>query len=290
MADSKVSRNNYISVQGWMIRDLGLKGNELLIYACIYGFSQAENQVFSGSLQYLADWTNSTKQGVTKCLKSLVEKGFIVKTDKMINGVKFCEYNTTELNGVLNKVAYPMQQSLTGDMQQSLTNNISPNNLKKNIDYIHIRDMYNDTCVSFPRLTTLSEKRKQAIKARLNTYTVEQFGEMFQRAEASAFLKGSNNRNWQANFDWLIKDANFAKVLDGNYDDNKGSSGNTDGSSFNTDDFFNVARSRSFSSPRSEIEREAMARMENAEKPKTAEDDPVIRERLERLKLSLQGG
>ena len=27
-------------------------------------------------------------------------------------------------------------------------------------------------------------------------------------------------RNWSANFDWLIKDANFAKVLEGNYSDN----------------------------------------------------------------------
>lgn len=90
---------------------------------------------------------------------------------------------------------------------------------KNRIDYEHIKDMYNDTCVSFPRLTVLSDKRKQAIKARLNTYTVEQFKEMFEKAEASSFLKGSNNRNWQANFDWLIKDSNFAKVLDGNYDD-----------------------------------------------------------------------
>ena len=290
MADSKVSRNNYISVQGWMIRDLGLKGNELLIYACIYGFSQAENQVFNGSLQYLADWINGSKRCVMNCLKSLTEKGYIVKDEEIKNGVKFCSYYATKFTGVVNNIPYPMEESSTGSGEECSPNNISPNNLKKNIDYKHIRDMYNDTCVSFPRLTTLSEKRKQAIKARLNTYTVEQFGEMFRRAEASAFLKGSNNRNWQANFDWLIKDANFAKVLDGNYDDNKGSSGNTDGSSFNTDDFFNVARSRSFSSPRSEIEREAMARMENAEKPKTAEDDPVIRERLERLKLSLQGG
>ena len=41
---------------------------------------------------------------------------------------------------------------------------------------------------------------------------------MFSRAETSQFLKGKNARNWQANFDWLIKDNNFAKVLDGNYD------------------------------------------------------------------------
>lgn len=89
------------------------------------------------------------------------------------------------------------------------------------IDYQLIADMYNEICISFPRLTVLSDKRKKAIKARLNTYSVEQFGQMFTKAERSTFLKGANDRNWQANFDWLVKDGNFAKVLDGNYDDKK---------------------------------------------------------------------
>lgn len=89
---------------------------------------------------------------------------------------------------------------------------------KDRIDYQLIADMYNDTCVSFPRLTVLSDKRKQAIKARLNTFTIDDFRTVFEKAEASNFLKGRNDRNWSANFDWLIKDANFAKVLDGNYD------------------------------------------------------------------------
>lgn len=92
---------------------------------------------------------------------------------------------------------------------------------KKRIEYQLIADMYNEICISFPRLLTLSDKRKKAIKARLNTYTVEQFREMFEKAEASAFLKGSNGRDWQANFDWLIRDGNFAKVLDGNYADKR---------------------------------------------------------------------
>lgn len=127
MAESKVNRDNFIVIQGFMITDLKLKGNELIIYACIYGFSQAENQVFSGSLQYLADWTNSTKQGVMKSLKSLVDKGYITKTDKYINGVKFCEYSATKFNG-------GMQQSLIGGMQQSLNNNIGIENISNNIE------------------------------------------------------------------------------------------------------------------------------------------------------------
>lgn len=90
---------------------------------------------------------------------------------------------------------------------------------KDNIDYQLIADMYNNTCVSFPHLTKLSENRKKAIKARLKIYSVEDFQKLFEMAEGSSFLKGQNNRNWSATFDWLIKDTNMAKVLDGNYTD-----------------------------------------------------------------------
>ena len=85
------------------------------------------------------------------------------------------------------------------------------------IDYQQIADMYNDTCVSFPHLSKLSESRKKAIRARLNQYTAEDFKKTFELAEESDFLKGSNGRNWTATFDWMIKDANMAKILDGNY-------------------------------------------------------------------------
>ncbi len=79
--------------------------------------------------------------------------------------------------------------------------------------------MYNNTCVSFPRLVRLSEARKKAIKARLKTYSFEDFQKLFEMAEGSNFLKGKNDRNWSATFDWMMKDANFAKILDGNYQD-----------------------------------------------------------------------
>lgn len=133
MVESKVKRDNYINIQGWMVSDLKLKGNDLLIYAIIYGFTQDGENRFTGSLKYLADWTNSTKQGVIKCLKSLCDRGLIGKKENVINGVKFCEYYATELTGVLNKVEYPMQQSLTGGIKQSLPNNLLLNNKLNNL-------------------------------------------------------------------------------------------------------------------------------------------------------------
>lgn len=90
---------------------------------------------------------------------------------------------------------------------------------KDRINYQQIADMYNNICMSFPRLIKLSESRKKAIRARLKTYSAEDFRKVFEMAESSSFLKGQNDRNWSATFDWMLKDSNFAKILDGNYQD-----------------------------------------------------------------------
>ena len=105
--------------------------------------------------------------------------------------------------------------------------NVNVNDNDKGVNYQLIADMYNNTCVSFPRLTKLSESRRKAIRARLKKYSADDLKRAFELAEESDFLKGSNNRNWSANFDWLMNDANLAKVLDGNYR-NKSPSGKLD--------------------------------------------------------------
>lgn len=91
------------------------------------------------------------------------------------------------------------------------------------IPYDSIRDAYNEICQSFPKCNALSDKRKAAIRARIHSggYTFADFQNLFRKAEASAFLRGENKKNWRATFDWLLADANMAKVLDGNYDDNR---------------------------------------------------------------------
>lgn len=87
-----VRDNNFFVVHGWMINRLGLKGNELQIYAIIYGFSQAKDTEFTGSLQYLADWVGLTRQNTLRRLQSLVDKGLLIKADIFTNGVKTCKY------------------------------------------------------------------------------------------------------------------------------------------------------------------------------------------------------
>lgn len=114
---------------------------------------------------------------------------------------------------------------------------------KIRVDYELIARMYNDTCVSFPHLTTLSDARKKAIKARLNKYSIEDLQRAFELAEASDFLKGNNGRNWSANFDWIIKDTNIAKILDGNYNNRASQHTNNNNVAQELDDFYNMASS-----------------------------------------------
>lgn len=87
-----IKETNHYTVLDWMITDLGLKGHEIPTYAIIYGFTQDGENVFSGSRKYLADWLNVDIRSVGRILKSLTDKGVIIKKTKTINGVQFCDY------------------------------------------------------------------------------------------------------------------------------------------------------------------------------------------------------
>lgn len=102
-------------------------------------------------------------------------------------------------------------------IKKDISNEISQ---KDRLPYKEITDLYNQICTELPSCVKLSESRKKAIRARLSSgYTVEDFKTLFQKTKDSSFLTGGNNRNWIAGFDWLIKDGNMAKVLEGTFDD-----------------------------------------------------------------------
>lgn len=185
-----------------------------------------------------------------------------------------------------NRIANEKQQ-LIGQMSGQMSDKSTPEiekdieqeieieiDKKERVDYQRVAAMYNDTCVSYPRLKTLSDARKKAIKARLKTYTYEDLQTVFTKAEASDFLKGKNDRNWSATFDWLMKDTSIAKVLDGNYD-NKPQAAKPKNS-------FNAPKGRNY-------EMDALERMmlSAQNQPKTAGNDAGVRAKAEQLQREL---
>lgn len=87
-----IARDDFLLVKWWMVEELGLRGNELLIYSLIWSFSRAEEQRFYGSIEYIMKWTGASKRTVYYVLNSLLEKGLIIKDEEEYHEHVFAYY------------------------------------------------------------------------------------------------------------------------------------------------------------------------------------------------------
>jgi uncharacterized phage protein (TIGR02220 family) len=122
---------NYILIQGWMRTELDLKGNELLAYALVYGFCQAEGHSFHGSRSYIMEWLGvSSKDTVTRVMKSLVSKGLLIREEKNVRGVTFVEYTCAPRSE--NQTTHGLKISLPQSENQTTPRlKIRPNNTRE---------------------------------------------------------------------------------------------------------------------------------------------------------------
>lgn len=86
----------------------------------------------------------------------------------------------------------------------------------------NVFDLYNKICISLPSAKLLTEARKKSIKNVLKKkIDIPMFENAFRNAQSSSFLSGENERGWRADFDWILKEANIVKILEGTYDNKK---------------------------------------------------------------------
>jgi DNA-binding transcriptional regulator YhcF (GntR family) len=187
---------------------------------------------FVTSLQNLAAETGLTIRNVRTALKHLENTGEVTSNRhakfSVITIKNYDKYQSSDNQVTANRQSSDNQVTTIeeGKKERKEEYNKSPkgdyeSRTPDNV-FITIRELYNSVCGSYPRLVKMSDARKKAINARFKTgYTLDDFQTLFEKAEASDFLKGANKRNWSATFDWLISDTNMAKVLDGNYDTRK---------------------------------------------------------------------
>lgn len=122
-----MDNDNYMVIQGWMRKVLGLKGNELLVFALIYGFSQDGDSEFYGSWSYIAEWTGASKQTINNTLKSLCDKGLIQKRVTSKNGIRFCSYKVSPNLTGGQKILSGVVKKLDRGGQKTEPNNIRDN-------------------------------------------------------------------------------------------------------------------------------------------------------------------
>ena len=107
-AAMRIRDENFYTVLGWMLNVLELKGNELIVFAIVYSFSQDGVSEFAGSLSYMQTFANIKSQNtVMTNLKALQEKNFILKREYMKDNVRRIAYrvNFEYIDQLLNEKA-----------------------------------------------------------------------------------------------------------------------------------------------------------------------------------------
>jgi DNA-binding transcriptional regulator YhcF (GntR family) len=126
-----MENTNYITVQGWMINELNLKGNELLLYAIIYGFSQSGQGEYFGSQRYISKALRISLPTSNKIINKLLRRGLIEKTGEshyQVSCGQNVDNSVDNKGGVLKKVKQGVKESLTLGVKESLTNKDNTNN------------------------------------------------------------------------------------------------------------------------------------------------------------------
>jgi hypothetical protein len=139
-----VQDNNFFIVSGWMINKLGLKGNDLMVYSIIYGFSQDKTTKFSGSLAYLCQLTGAGRTAVIDALNRLREKGYIEKEVFTRNGVVLNKYSACEI--IANR--FPIEGDLENESESVRNPNLVDSESEPNSIVYSIVDNIEDNIVN----------------------------------------------------------------------------------------------------------------------------------------------
>ena len=210
-------------------------GQVSLYFALLHVYNRSNwTEWFQAPNQVLSVLTGMSRSGILKARNELKQRGLIDFRERGTKATIYCitmsnSKQVSEQDGVQNSARNSKQDGVQNgstlykqkekqNIEKSTSDEVPEKPDAFSDQITTIRELYNSVCGSYPRLVKMSEARKKAIRARLRAgYTVDDFRRLFEMAEASNFLKGRNRRNWSATFDWLIADANMAKVLDGNY-------------------------------------------------------------------------
>lgn len=160
-SDTKgIASDNFVVIQGWMCNELNLKGNDLLVFALIYGFCQDGKSMYSGGRKYIAETFNISLRTVDGTLKALTERGYIVKH---ISG-DYIHPDIYTVNGVKDTLIGGSEKTSLGVAQKLHEGGakIAPNNTSnKIIDNINT---FTNVKVAQPTVTPIQNKPKSASK------------------------------------------------------------------------------------------------------------------------------
>jgi hypothetical protein len=193
--------------------------------------SESVDGAINGEVDDLAFRLRTTEKEIGAALKPLIEKGFFV----LVQGA-----STALADGLRDAVPETETETETEALQRQKAPTVlvdrdaaNPPYKVPDCPYESIVSAYHEELPVLQRMTVLNDSRREHIRARWREVCAadrfdaqagaDWFRWYFQRIAKSHFLTGKSpprpgKGTFRANFDWLMLPTNFAKVVDGNYD------------------------------------------------------------------------
>ena len=235
----RLTKGIWIPIEIW--EDKNLTWNEKILFLEIDSFTSRNTDCFFSN-EYIANLLGITENSANRVLSSLIQKGYVtktkfdgrrrfVKTAFSYNNADYSQMNnqptqTSVSSPISSEYIYKQNNNTYNKLEQTevcMSENNSDREYKDKINFDALVDFFNNTTNGVFGVVRkpLSDKRKKLIRARINEHGKQAFIDAINKACASDFLKGQNNNEWTATFDWIIKPTNFEKIISGNYDNKR---------------------------------------------------------------------
>lgn len=125
--------------------------------------------------------------------------------------------NWNEYQEERHQVEQQVNNKRTTSEQQVNTNKNDKNVKNEKEEKNNIVEIYNETCTNLPKVSKITDKRKNNIRKFLKEFTIDDFSRICNIANTVPFLIGKNERGWKADFDFLVKPDKATAILEGKY-------------------------------------------------------------------------
>lgn len=181
----------------------------------------SKNGKWSGGLYQLSDFTGIKKDALYKALKRLEEAGMI---NRLVNArytvysiCKWGEYqgnNDSSVNAQYTLGKQTVNAQYNSNKKEN--KNKKENNIKSKSDDVRpIYDFYIQSFGANDNQYKLTPARQAKIRARLKDAGAEMLTEAIKRTSESEFHRGSNDRGWRADLDFIIRSYEQTEKLAG---------------------------------------------------------------------------
>ena len=173
------------------------------------------------------DWNKDTiKEELIKKNKIYLENGYLKNKgcDKAIEKAKLNHESASirGKKGADSRWNDPANGTANGT---AIANHKPQTTNHKPLNYKTIMEVWN-RIVPTSHIQQMNDTRKNLFRSRFKSYFKESYEEwenFLSRISKISFLWGSNDRDWKADFNWVLNENNLLKILEGKYEtDNKG--------------------------------------------------------------------